>query len=343
MVQLYSSMIKGLTEDKEALAIFKKSGLFDGIETIELSERTIGQIKDAGLKYSIHDPHIDGMNNLANPGIRDLYQSIRNSRKLDIIREADAPTVGFHCGFSAKKVYKMKAFADVPYLNSFYSNEQELMSVISENLSFIENTINFQLDESQQKRILIEPMDYIRKQSQPLWDIQSEEVIRNRAEIETVIDEFGVNAAYRFVTEPLFFSKVLKTFPENYLLQPGFLFDVSHCYISADTKIHEGSYKGSIENYFEDIVSSIQNRTYQIHLNVPGGDRTMGFLDQHKPFMKNDRLSEQIMELTKYVIQNSPLLQVLTLEVSGNKNANPVEFTCMMIEQEEFINQLNIR
>ncbi|HSN50267.1 MAG TPA: hypothetical protein VLR52_03470 [Bacteroidales bacterium] len=336
-IGIYSSMIQGLADSREALSVIKGSGLLSGIETTEIAG-TPEKIRNAGLKYSIHDPHLDGMNNLANPELPELFRSGDDAGLLHGIRAADAPVIGFHCGFAAAKVFKMKAFSDIPVFGTLYTVESDLYDQMMINLAALEEIINGPLPVYQWKCILIESMDYIR----PLpvdWSIQSDEVIRNRKVIEETIHKIGVNAGYRFVHKPSFLRSLLHPSNQRPVPNTGFLWDISHNFITADSKIAEGSFAGTIEDYFEEVLKAVGTKTMQIHVNVPSGDSKSGYLDHHLPFKKKDALSDRILELTRFVVKNAPELKVITLEISGGPD--PVIFARdMALQAKYFVQQV---
>lgn len=315
MISIYSSLIKGLADHRRALEIIRKSGILSGLETTELSE-TSKKIRDSGLLYSIHDPHLNGMNNLADPDLGALYRNMTNDHRMEIIREADAPVVGFHCGFAAARVFKMRAFSDVPVPDTLYSDKTVLYKQMMDNLREIEAVVNKPTANKSTKSILVESMDYLRPQ--PIdWTIQTEDAIKHKKIIEETIRRFGLNAGYRFVNEISFLDRIINPPLHQQFPTIGYLFDISHNFITADAKIHEGTYKGTVEDYFESIIKIAGIRTYQLHVNVPSGNSADGYLDHHLPFVKDNYLSDKILELTRFVVRNAPQLEVITLEISG--------------------------
>jgi sugar phosphate isomerase/epimerase len=332
MVAVYLSAVQGLAEHKMALDAIRKSGMVSGLETRELSD-TSRKIKEAGLQYAIHDPHFKGMNNLADPLLGNLYRELLKDSRMEVIRHSDAPVVGFHCGYASSQVYKMSAYSDIPVPEKSYNDALQLRAVMLENLRIIDGVINHGLCLEKQKRILIESMDYIRPQPVD-WSMQSEETRKNREAIEETISTLGVNAGLRFVHELSFLDSLLHPPDNESVAEIGYLFDISHLFITADAKIHEGIFIGSIEDYFEEVMRIAGSKIRQIHVNVPSGNEARGYLDQHRPFMKNDPLSDRILELARYVIKNAPDLSVITLEMAGH--SDPLIFAVDMVKQAEY-------
>jgi hypothetical protein len=117
----------------------------------------------------------------------------------------------------------------------------------------------------------------------------------------------------------------------------GFLFDIGHVFITADTKINKGLYSGSIEDYFNELIEIVGDKIYQIHVNVPEGNPEIGYSDSHLPFTKGDSLSDRILRLTRMVIKKSSNLKIFTLEIRGSRDISASEFVRLMIWQASLI------
>ena len=63
------------------------------------------------------------------------------------------------------------------------------------------------------------------------------------------------------------------------------------------------------------------------------GNPEDGYADAHLPFRKGDALSDRILNLTRKVINSSPNLKTITLEIRGSKNMTPADFAHLMIQQ----------
>ena len=121
----------------------------------------------------------------------------------------------------------------------------------------------------------------------------------------------------------------------------GFLLDVAHVFISGNTRILNGLYNGSIEDYFGEIVESTNERVYQLHVNVPCFEECKGYFDIHRPF-DDSELAHKIIDLTKYVVQNSPELKVITLEM--DTGLSPLKHVKKLCKQTEYLNSfLNVK
>jgi len=167
--------------------------------------------------------------------------------------------------------------------------------------------------------------------------VQSDKVKAHQHEIEQVFTEYGTNAALQWVSDISFFDDLfseLSNFGEQSI---GFLFDISHVFITAEAKINLGLYSGTIEDYFNELIDIVKDKIYQIHVNVPEDNTKDGYSDAHLPFSPEDALSRRILSLTQQVIRNSPNLKVITLEIRGSKNLMPTEFARLMNQQASVI------
>ncbi len=361
MVELYVSWVKGLPEDKEALKLLKSSGIVDGVELSNVDAQ-VERIRESGLKVSSHTPGVynQGFNtlNLANPNYMKAFDGEQGKRLLQVIRESEAPVVGFHCGYSAENVYKMKAASNVPKISCFlqrlesitkanvlpgdennsesgviFTDPNELSSRITKHIVLLERLVNSGIPEEKRKQLLLETLEYMRER--PInWDIQSDEVKANRKEMEETLRKYGINCGQEFITDPSFVRKVLDEAGKENIKPIGFLFDIGHNFIAADAKINDRRFQGTIEDYFAEMLWASNGRTYQMHLTVPQGNEQEGYLDIHNTFSPGDKLSDRIVELAKGVVVKSPELMVVTLEMGTN--LKPIEHAKEMLKQAEY-------
>lgn len=341
MVQVYASFKYDITEEREikqALAVLKQSGIISGIE-LPVINQDIERIQEAGLKVSSHNPGLDLTLNLGDPNFLDVFLTQDGQRVIEVARKSDAPTVGFHCGFSAEKVIKMYGCPDVPFPGTLIKNRDLLLQRIAQNLAGLEQRINSGSDQSQRKQIVLETVDYSR--NRPIdWPSQRREADEQRGFIEELIKVHGINAGYMFVTEPDFVSSVLDLASKQTRVPEGFLFDIGHVFISADAKTNEGKYK-RVEDYIQDMAQAGKGRTYQMHLTVPKGDNKTGYNDSHLPFTKGDKFGERILSIAKDVVIDTPELAVVTFET--RTNLGPVEHARAMVKQAEYVlNKLSL-
>ncbi len=337
MEEIYVSWSRGLPQDKEALRILRESGLVSGIETSNIDGQ-FEMIKDADLKVSLHTPGVDLTSNLANPNYVEIFDGEQGNRLLYVIRNSDASTVGFHCGYSVTDTWKIKSYRTVPKPNSISLDRSPLLDMITKNLIALENLINNGISQDRKKQVIIESQDYCREFEKPIdWDIQTDEVRRYKAEIEKIISQYGVNAVIEYVTDADFIKELLELTRLRNIKPVGFLFDVGHTLISADTKIHERKFLGSIEDYFNNLLNAVNGETYQLHINVPNGDEENGYLDVHKLFVEGEGLSEHVLDLTNLVIARSPKLKVMTLEMTTG--LEPVQHAREMLKQAEYLSR----
>lgn len=237
--------------------------------------------------------------------------------------------VSFHLGYSATRVFKMTAFPNIPVSETIIADRNELLNILGLNLATLSTNLY-------PRRVSIEILDWNRKGKEIPWDKQNQEALDNREKIQQVVDRYGANAGLLHVTEPDFVEKVLeindKHCPEN---PAGFTFDVAHIFISADAKIHDGLFFGSIEDYFQSMLDVVADRICQLHLTVPAGNDEIGYADHHCAFMPGDPLSDRIMKLSKMVFQQTPNVEFITLEIKTDLPS--IEHAKKMIKQAEYI------
>jgi len=186
---------------------------------------------------------------------------------------------------------------------SSFSDEQDLLETVANNL--------FSLDAKINKNVL--DMKNVIVESQPLR---------------------GSNIFKRRLTDPLFIKSILELSGLKSVASSGYLLDTSHNFITAKDKIRRGLFLGSVSEYFNDLVNNLSGKIYQLHINVPS--KVLGFyFDSHRTFKKGDKLSEEILDLTKSVIQASPELKVITLEMTTGME--PVLHAKEMVNQTEFL------
>jgi hypothetical protein len=142
--------------------------------------------------------------------------------------------------------------------------------------------------------------------------------------------QYGIKEVQNYVTSPEYISRVLSE------SDAGFLFDIGHNLCSGVTKILENEFSGAIQDYFSQIIEATGGKTYQIHLNVPGGSEKTGYVDKHMPFVKGDVAGEQTIDLAKRVISASPRLKTITLEINSNR-VSPKEHAKLLVQQAELV------
>lgn len=133
--------------------------------------------------------------------------------------------------------------------------------------------------------------------------------------------------SHHLVSEPDYIRTLL------ILPKIGYLFDVAHNYVSAHNKKEIGTYKGSIDDYFDDMLNKTKGKTRAMHLNVPYTNADW-FTDEHLPFMYGNGENEYLLELTQKVIDANPV-SAITLEMTtGLDSYNHASF---MANQAEYL------
>lgn len=329
--ELYASWVKGLPQDKEALGILRRSGVIAGIEMGNLDPQ-VEMVQGAGLGFSAHTPGMDLTLNLASPRtLLNAFGGEQRQRLLEVIRKSNPPIVGFHLGYSATEVVKMNAYPNVAEPGTIITDRPSLLAVLASAIKGVEGVINSELPDESKKRILLETLDHSREGQKPDWGVQRDDVKPRQEELEEIIEQYGINAGLLHVTDPDFVNDLFGALTQS--LRVGFLFDVAHTFISADSKIHDREFSGTTEEYFQKTLEATGSRTYQIHINVPGGNKENGYADHHRLF-GDDELSQRVMDLTKWVYQETKNnLLVATLEM--RTNLPPVEHANEMVRQGE--------
>jgi len=346
MPEIYVSWVKGLPQDEEALRILRENNL--GVEMSNIDGQ-VEMIQDAGVRFSSHTPGLNLTLNLAKPDFMEAFEGEQGERLLQVIKSSDAQVVGFHLGYSANHVYKMMAYPNIPTPKTIITDRQVLLETFAENLARAWSEINRYINritgatsEAVRKTIVVETLDFSRKRP-ILWNLQSEEAKSHQEKIQGIVDQYGINAGILHVTEPSFIKDILKK-TDSYCIEPGrlpepveFLFDVGHNFISADAKINNREFSGSVEDYFEEMLRAAAGRVRQLHLTVPAGNDEEGYSDQHRPFTPGDPLSDRILGLSKLIYKESPEVLQITLEIKTD--LPPVDHAKKMVAQAEYIVQ----
>lgn len=317
VVDFYASWVRGLPQDREALKILAGAGL--GVEMSNLDEQ-VEMVQKAGVKFSAHTPGLDLTLNLASLKTVAAFYGDQGERLLEVIAKSDPDTVGFHLGYSAYEVVKMKGFPNLPRTGTVITNGKELFGILTVTIREIQEQIY-------PKRVLLETLDWSLEGLPIPWDLQSEEIRAQQEVLEQVVAQHGINAALGWVTSDSFISMVLKK------TGAGFLFDVAHNWISYQSKESGGKISTQdVWEYFHRMLC-VPARIEQLHVNVPGGDKATGYKDHHRVF-GDDELSQKILELTQYVYKEArEQIALITLEM--NTGLPPVNHAREMVRQVE--------
>jgi len=115
----------------------------------------------------------------------------------------------------------------------------------------------------------------------------------------------------------------------------GVLLDVAHTLTSASTRINSNNYKGTVKDYFLDVLNAGSKDIFQMHINCPGYTKSEGFMDKHFAFKSSGIESRTVFECAKEAISVSPNLKMITLEVEPQ--LEPVEHARFMIKQAKLV------
>ena len=215
-----------------------------------------------------------------------------------------------------------------PELDKTLEENQEILNKINRSNSFLVgfHVINYALED---KKNIKETLEICKKNIQLLKKKLDRKIVFETSPYCKSVYERRGKEFLSYFTSPEMIGELVN---ENC----GFLFDISHNYISCMNKIMEGKYDKTIEEYFREIIKASDGNILQIHLNFPVKEKE--FLDKHTTFEENSKTNDEIIKLTKYVIDNSPNLKVLTLEM--NTNLSPKEHAKKMIEQTKILRKL---
>jgi len=330
--EVYVSWCKGLENNKRALNILKECNLISGVEITNAdgkANKKIKKIKKAGLKVSLHNPGKKFFLNLASPNLISSGNKIKGL--LRSIINSDCQVVGFHLGYASEEIYKMKNFPRIPK-SKLIKDKKVLLKRFSDNLIFLESKLKVGVEKDKHKKVLVESPPYTK--GIPLtWDIQSKEVKKDRKKIEKIIEKYGINVANSYIKDLSFLKDFFKIINKK-KVPIGYLFDISHNFVTADTKIRDGSFNGSIKDYFDSILKITKGKVFQLHINVPGGNEKKGYYDKHNIFDKS-KLSKQILDLIKHLIKKCPEIKIITLEMQTSGSS--LEHAKEMVNQTEFL------
>ena len=313
-MKLFASWTKGLPQSEVALSILQAGG-FAGVEMSNIGVEAVDGVMNSGLELSLHTPGVpEGLPviNLANPN---LIGGIRGHERFHEWLEAvkRASVVSYHFGYSARKVFKMVSYPNIPKggRGGVISDRRELWNVMADNIRKL-----MKLMERDRGPVLLENMDFSRELP-VLWDKQKPEVLAYREEIESAIKEFGTNAGLQYVAEPEFINLVVEKCPGT-----GILLDVAHAMVAADAMgVHS-------EDYIAAIMSA--GNVKHLHVSVPSGCSGKGFVDAALPFKERDRNSCKARSLARMVLFGGTV-DFVTLEISTG--LAPVEHAHFMLEQ----------
>ncbi len=320
--EIYVSWCKRLSESQEAMKLLKESAFVTGIETCNYGDDE-KKFQEVGLKVSIHNPNRFLKLDLTDEHLVDILTSKEHGAMLEVMKKENAHVVGFH---TCHKIFflhkKMVLKADEDEVSIISHDDEVLMNNIINNLLRLENLINKGLDNDNKKKILFE--------TSPFYDPKVVEKRDFSSEREKIIVKL-----VSYFTSPDFIRKVLEH-PEikangNF----GFLFDVSHVFITANTKVLSKKFKGKEEDYIKEIIDAAKGKIYQVHINVPNGSIEKGLVDAHNPLTLGGLKSEKVLSFVREVLKHNPGLTTITLEMQAGND--PISHAKVLVEQAELI------
>lgn len=329
-MKIYSPWCKGLPDSPAALLILRGSGIIAGVELSNIDDG-VEKIQAEGLGTLPHNPGMRLMLNLADPTYLNVFeQGEIGPRLLQLMRTASAGLTGLHLGYAAERVEKMVSYANVAQ-EGIFEEPDRLIARMKRNLLGLDTLVNGNPPDGGKIRFALETLDYYRNGTVPDWDVQSARALGRRAQLEESISRYGVNAGQRFVTEPRFVAQLLHRLPQNI----GLVLDAAHNLIAWDAKRHNGEYKDSLEDYFEEMFRAGAGRIFQMHLSFPYGNEEEGFRDSSGLYVPGEPLHERLMGILAPIVSRSPEMRVVTLEM--DTGLDPVGHATAIVEQARLV------
>ncbi len=115
----------------------------------------------------------------------------------------------------------------------------------------------------------------------------------------------------------------------------GILLDVVHTLASASVRINSNNYKGTVKDYFMDVLNAGSKNIFQMHINSPQYTKSEGFMDKHFLFKSSGIESKTVFECTAEAIAVSPNLKMITLEIEPK--LDPVKHARIMVKQAKLV------
>ncbi len=339
MVDVYVGWFKGI----EAVLPVLKAGGIDGVMT-QNTNNIVKNIIAAGLKHNAHNPGPETLNLAADNYYSTFVDGSAGQRRKEIINQSIF--LGQHVGYACTDVIKMDAAPNQP--GGRMLPREELFDRLTRNIFRVAEIASLYWNPG--IRIGLETLDRSRPDMQIPWDLQKADVVARRKGIEENIRTYGINAAIAHVTEPGFiknvFTEVERTWGlchgEQYteeIFSPicpvGFIADIAHMFITADSLKTERKIT-SIDDYFDQMMTAVGNKTYEMHLTVPEGDPTKGYSDQHWWLKEGDTLSHDMIKFARRVKDVSPDLKLITLEMREH-GKSPEEFADILVDQANLV------
>jgi len=361
MAEIYISWCEGLPYSKEALKIIRDSELVAGIELSNIDDQP-QRIHDEGVKYSLHNPTRWYKRDLMDPrfmevfyGKLELYkkgedlhlrsaEAYSNHPLLRYIWGSDNPSIGFHLGPSLSTYYPRGSEK-----NSFLPVSAPGVRIWSNwNIKWLDEVINenpyvqawWMTDEIKklghfiEKKVLFEGLPLYHEdalQSMLGMRYRRDEIswwIQNMKTdpLKERIIELGKISAFRDLLNINLDKKK----------RIGFLLDIAHNLITANTLIQTGEYVGSREHYFDELLTEIGDNVYEAHVSVPMGDLKSGLIDHHPNLLeKDDCISDLVIALTRETVRRCRNLKVLAIEIMPG--FKPVEHVKTLLGQAEYL------
>ena len=334
MVELYTSWCKGLAQSKQALDILKACPFITGIETLN-SGGELGLFQKAGLKVSVHNP-IKMINCGLNDGrlVSELKKK-KNAYVLDSVRKADAGTAGFHA-YNKMLPVELHVMKNKPLPEGIFEKEslEQIRNNIVKNLVFLEREINKNNSNYNRKlngkKILFETQPYT-----------------NFSKLKNSANKIGeremmILRKAGMMSTPKFLASILNNKQIKGNNNMGFLFDISHVFISVKTMIENKELNEELEAYIKKVIDASKGSVYQLHIACPTTLAKGVYVDDQAELKKGECMSKQVLSIAKQVLQANPGVVSIALEI--DTHLNPVAHAKKLVEQAEMVaNELGLK
>lgn len=317
MIYIYSSWTKGLDTDREALKLIKDSVIISGIEV--WGSDLADNIRKNGLKVSLHNPINALKLDLVDKKMIPELEKNENLFIIKEMRESDSPVIGFHLYFKPNPImYYLVHRHPLKREDILVLDDSDIKEHVIKNLSFLHDTIN---SGSSKKKVSFETYPYSEAERINRFD---QELF---PEFQKILDVGNKLSSVEFISGLLEEKELKKR-------GIGFLFDIVHVLIAADTRAERKEIDESAEGYIDRIIHATAGRVHQLHINAPKMIGK-GLGDLHAEIVKGEALSEQVLRIGRKVLKHNPKLSVITLEI--DTDLGPKEHAKKLIEQARLI------
>jgi hypothetical protein len=277
------------TEMDAVANILKNADVGLEMETIEIY--SIDKLKRWNIKYSSHNPMKFFGVSLSDPGFLNDFALEKNGNLFPRYNKDFNPKSLFYAinnsdtGFASFHIYNSKNSFEKMYISSRV--RERFADIIANNLNGFNRFT--------EKKILFENQSY------------------NGGHASEKASEIKYN-----LTDPAFWKELLEKTPKA-----GFLPDIAHLYVSGQKKMEEGLFKGTIDDYFDNVIECTNGRIYGIHFAIPILSKEMCH-DSQKAFSmleENEEYNNLFFQYARKIMENNPV-STFTLDMDFASDRN---------------------